>query len=440
MARGWWQSEAGEKAQNSKEKVLDFQFEWIRAHTQKRVIQLAAVALASDFTPRKVAVQLSNDLYRLMGPQLKNRGVGIQTEIEYRSGQYFVLAVNVHHIDWIKLFDHTAKQLARERRRWIREQKHRQSKRASVMSSVTSEAKEAPKKKKRTVHQLLLAARMRFPSRNEVVAQFLAFMNRFHFIISLPLVNLLYYIGAKYMVDKYILTVVTDDIFRYVEKKGMEMQLEIKGNNKQASFMLAALRELREDDKKRKELEDEGDSGEGAKSIVGPLLGPIIKEDAGDAKIPADFNPPAALEFEAFEVDLPVGFLRLRWALLNQDSKFWKDAFFVDIMKYDNITDGRWSCHEKEIGLPKIPDGIDESEFINATLEFSYLMPKSAFVKANTCYATHEIIHYDENCFVIKEKTLTPEVPVSELYVIVPQCYSRLLTVSSPRGSTVTHS
>ena len=64
MARGWWQSEAGDKAQNTNEKVLDFQFEWIRAHTQKRVIQLAAVALASDFTPRKVAVQLSNDLYR----------------------------------------------------------------------------------------------------------------------------------------------------------------------------------------------------------------------------------------------------------------------------------------------------------------------------------------------------------------------------------------
>lgn len=64
MARGWWQSEtSGDKAQN-KEKVLDFQFEWIRAHTQKKVIQLAAVALASDFTPRKVAVQLSNDLYR----------------------------------------------------------------------------------------------------------------------------------------------------------------------------------------------------------------------------------------------------------------------------------------------------------------------------------------------------------------------------------------
>jgi hypothetical protein len=62
MARGWWSENGGENA--STEKVLDFQFEWIRNQTQKRVIQLAAVALASDFTPRKVAVQLSNDLYR----------------------------------------------------------------------------------------------------------------------------------------------------------------------------------------------------------------------------------------------------------------------------------------------------------------------------------------------------------------------------------------
>ena len=177
--------------------------------------------------------------------------------------------------------------------------------------------------------------------------------------------------------------------------------------------MLAALRELREDDKKRKEKEDEGDDGEGAKPIVGPLLGPLVKEDAGDVQLPIDFHPPAGLEFEAFEVDLPIGFLRLRWALLHADSTFWKEAFFLDVMNYENITDGKWSTNEKEIGLPKTPDGVEESSYLNATLEFSYLMPKSAFVKANTCYATHEIIHYDDNCFVIKEKTLTPEVPVS---------------------------
>jgi hypothetical protein len=343
-----------------------------------------------------------------MGPQLQLRGVAIQTEIEYRSGQYFVLAVNVLHIDWILLFDHTAKQLARGKRRWQREQRLREQRSPSVIAA-SAASKETPKKRRRSFKGLLIATRMRFPSRNEVVAQFLALMDRFHFIISLPLVNILYYTFCKYMVDKYILTVVTDDIFRYVEKKGMEMQLEIKGNSKQASFMLAALREIRED-KKRKEKEDEGDEGEGAKAIVGPLLGPLVKEDGGDVKLPIDFNPPASLEFEALEVDLPIGFFRLRWALLHKDSTFWK-AFFVDIMNYNNITDGKWSTNEKEIGLPKTPDGIDESTFVNATLEFSYLMPKSAFVKANTCYATHEITHYDDHCFVIKEKTLTPEVP-----------------------------
>ena len=66
MAEGWWQSELQKKGGDSADRaeVLDFQFEWIRGHTQKRVIQLAGMALASDFTPRKVAVQLSNDLYR----------------------------------------------------------------------------------------------------------------------------------------------------------------------------------------------------------------------------------------------------------------------------------------------------------------------------------------------------------------------------------------
>lgn len=32
--------------------------------------------------PRRIAVQLSNDLYRLLTPRLKRRGVTIETEIE----------------------------------------------------------------------------------------------------------------------------------------------------------------------------------------------------------------------------------------------------------------------------------------------------------------------------------------------------------------------
>lgn len=61
---------------------------------------------------------------------------------------------------------------------------------------------------------------------------------------------------------------------------------------------------------------------------------------------------------------------------------------------------------------PSLSNGILHYTTTKATLEFSYLMPKSAFVKANMCYATFEIIHYDNYCLVIKEKTLTPEVCV----------------------------
>ena len=73
---------------------------------------MAGMALASDFTPRKVAGQLSKDLYRLMEPQLKPRGVTIQTIIEYREGQYFVLAVNILKIDWILLMKWVAVQVS----------------------------------------------------------------------------------------------------------------------------------------------------------------------------------------------------------------------------------------------------------------------------------------------------------------------------------------
>lgn len=392
MARGWWHSEwsksnaSDDKNGNAKPDMVDFQFEWIRAHTQKRVIQLAGIALSSDFTPRRVAVQLSNDLYRLMGPQLELRGVTIQTEIEYRVGQFFVLAVNVLQIDWILLMDYTTKQMARRRRRWIRDQGEKQS---SALAVGNSDEKSG-ESKKRTLKELLVAAQHWFPSRNEVVMQVLTFMNRFHFIISLPLLHVFYKLFFKYAVNKYILAVVTDDIFRYVEKKGMEMQLEIKSNNDQAAAMLAILREMRGDDKKRKSGDEEGE-GEDQLPVVGPLLGPTIKDDAAEAKPPADFSPPEALEFVGLEVDLPVGFKRLRWALLHSDSKFLEDAFFGPVMNYADITMGSWSKNNNDIGLPTAPEAVNEEDFLNATLEFSYLMPKSAFVKANS--KSFDVLH-----------------------------------------------
>ena len=101
LLSGWWAEELEKKKADGEDtEKVDFQFEWLRKLTQRRVIELAGLALASDFTPSKIAIQLSNDLYRLMGPSLLSRGVKIQTDIEYREGAYFVLAVNIRSIDW----------------------------------------------------------------------------------------------------------------------------------------------------------------------------------------------------------------------------------------------------------------------------------------------------------------------------------------------------
>ena len=163
-----------------------------------------------------------------MPPQLEQRGVTIQTEIEYRVGQYFVLAVNVLQIDWILLMDHTQKMLARRRTKWIRDQRMRLEK-DSLVEKVGKDrwknkygrdggggGKKKTRNKKKSFHEFLVAIRRRFPSRNEVVAHFLTLMNRLHFIIAIPLLHLCYSLFFKYAVDKYILTVVTDGMFDFL--------------------------------------------------------------------------------------------------------------------------------------------------------------------------------------------------------------------------------
>ena len=46
----------------------------------------------------------------------------------------------------------------------------------------------------------------------------------------------------------------------------------------------------------------------------------------------------------------------------------------------------------------------------------SYLMPKSVFVKANTAFEKSTIIAYNEDYFVLRNRTRTPEVPYGECF------------------------
>jgi len=196
------------------------------------------------------------------------------------------------------------------------------------------------------------------------------------------------------------LDVYYDDIFKYVEKKGMEMNLSVTDAKEQASFMLAALREMRKDEKARKKKKAEAEGDEEV-TIIGPLLGPACKEDKDGASPPPDFGPPDNLEDVNFEMDVPVGYRRLRWAVLHKDSDFMELAVMKTESKHENITIDSWSKHNDEIGLHKTPDGIDEADFVGATIESSYLMPSSAFVKANMAYETATIAQYSDYCLCI---------------------------------------
>lgn len=54
---------------------------------------------------------------------------------------------------------------------------------------------------------------------------------------------------------------------------------------------------------------------------------------------------------------------------------------------------------------------------MSAEREMKYLMPKSIFVKANMCSETAYIDAYNDYCFVLRKKALTPEVPYGTTFV-----------------------
>lgn len=113
------------------------------------------------------------------------------------------------------------------------------------------------------------------------------------------------------------------------------MEVEIREAHNQAAFMLSALRAIREDGRefKKKQKETESDT---KGSVLGPLLGPAIKWDKDPAPpIPDGFEVPANLDFVGLELNLPVGFRRLRWAFLSSKSSFISEGVFRAEAKYD---------------------------------------------------------------------------------------------------------
>lgn len=245
------------------------------------------------------------------------------------------------------------------------------------------------------------------------------------------------------------------EIFYYVERKGMEMNIEIKDAQDQTAFMLMALQEIRNDGrelKKKQEAAGEGDEVE----LLGPLLGPTIKEDGGPAPpIPEGFEVPENLEFVGLELNLQVGFRRLRWALLNSESTFISDVVWKSESNYEkyvvvaqwfhrrlkfslrlvlilcSITVNEWNKYNTAIGAAKLPDGVKEEAFIGAERECSYLMPKSAFVAANMAFETSFIEAYNDYCFSCKKRALTPDVPYGSTF----EAWTKYVVINTGKNS-----
>jgi hypothetical protein len=130
------------------------------------------------------------------------------------------------------------------------------------------------------------------------------------------------------------------EIFYYVEQKGMEMDIQIKDALDQTSFMLMALQEIRNDGRELKKKQQAIGEDEGV-DLLGPLLGPSVKADSGPAPtIPDGFEIPENFEFVGPELNLLVGFKRLRWALLSSESTFVSEAVWRAESNYDKYVAG----------------------------------------------------------------------------------------------------
>lgn len=146
---------------------------------------------------------MSNDLYRLLTPRLKRRGVTIETEIEYRVGGYFVLAVNISSVDWTRLIKANRKDVLIRRAKW----KKRESKNEAGQEKVG--------KVQVFLRWVQSFGRILSLTRSDVVAQVFLWLYHFHWVIQLAVCYLAYYSVLGGVIRRYILQSVTDDIFYY---------------------------------------------------------------------------------------------------------------------------------------------------------------------------------------------------------------------------------
>jgi hypothetical protein len=137
--------------------------------------------------------------YSLLTPRLKRRGVTIETEIEYRVGPYFVLAVNVKKVDWRRLVRAAHRDVEEAKSRWKLEQEEK-----------NDDEKTDVKRKGVIMSFLFLCYRLTQMTKFEVMAQFLAWCYNIHWGLYTPICFLLYCSFLGELFRRYFLATVSD--------------------------------------------------------------------------------------------------------------------------------------------------------------------------------------------------------------------------------------
>ena len=161
-------------------------------------------------------LRLLSHLYvsRLMKPQLKERGIDIEAEIEYQQGAFFIVSVNIKSIDWLLFMRFIHFQLLANhlKRRQKQHQRTDDSGSSSVSSSksIRRSSFSVPSKTKKGLLPLLNYRRKIFPTVFEAIAYALYYLYYFPWFISLLVCLVSYHTFCKELIHKFIIHSVTD--------------------------------------------------------------------------------------------------------------------------------------------------------------------------------------------------------------------------------------
>lgn len=173
------------------------------------------------------------------------------------------------------------------------------------------------------------------------------------------------------------------------------------------------------------------------KTTTKSYLGPVFISDDSAYVCSEGFETPSTHDEIVTDVILPVGFRRLRWAMLSKKSELYDVAVLQEGQKCTEVICEPWSDFNEHIGKEYPDEGINEADFIGTTMKRQYIFPKSGFVKANLAYQTTTLTEYNDDCFVMDMLNTNPEVPYGKVieahvkYVFINQGQSNTRMICS---------